>query len=210
MTRQLQAGMPLPALVDNLARSGWGVLAEDGMHGVRAALRALADLVHPSSGRGTATAVQLAIRMGYSHDNDARHTRRCLHALEEAGILRWRRGGVVEGRPQPGEFHIDKRRVVALIYQARRWKDAALAAIAEDVRARIAKWRLYTIRSRNHRPLSNQPDTTSSPPTLREELPAPTAAEVPPPARGSALSVAAALARSQIRPMRRASNARYG
>ena len=111
----LTAYRPTDSLMTSLARAGWGDLTGRQLQGVRSTLRALVDLLPHRAGQGEATAAQIADASGLSE----RWTRRCLHLLEDAGLIRWDRGGVAYGRPQPSAFRIVKTALVALIKGAR-------------------------------------------------------------------------------------------
>lgn len=131
------AAWPTPSLLTSLSRAGWGDLTGRSMQGVRSTLRGLADLLPHASGEGLATAQQIAETAGLSE----RWVRRCLHLLEDAGVIRWVRGGVAAGTPLPSWFRIDKRALVELILRARPVADAARA-----VRARVTRTRVATLR----------------------------------------------------------------
>ena len=111
----LTAHRPTDSLMTSLARAGWGDLTGRQLQGVRSTLRALVDLLPHASGQGEATAAQIADASGLSE----RWTRRCLHLLEDAGLITWHRGGVAYGRPQPSAFRVVKTALVALIKGAR-------------------------------------------------------------------------------------------
>ena len=129
------AHAPVPALVTSLARAGWGDLAGREWQGVRTVLRALVDSLPHRSGEGFVTEPQVAQRAGLS----LRWTRRCLHVLEDLGVIvQWRRGGVIAGRPAPSWLRLSKRLLVALIEAARPLREAANAARRAQTLARLA------------------------------------------------------------------------
>lgn len=132
---RLTAGAPALVLVDALARAGWGMLA-DHWRGVRITLRTLAGMAD-RAGVVRATVTQVADRSGYATGSDARHSRRCLLLLVDAGLVEWTPGGLVAGRPVPGVFVIVRRRLVALLAPARAAFDDVLAARAAVRDARI-------------------------------------------------------------------------
>ncbi|XCB29631.1 hypothetical protein RQN30_10670 [Arcanobacterium hippocoleae] len=90
MSRCLTARAPLPSLLRSLSRAGWGSLIEE-IPGVRLTLRGLSDLVEDYSARALVTAVQLADVTGLCE----RWVRHSLSRLEELGIIRWVRGGLL-------------------------------------------------------------------------------------------------------------------
>lgn len=141
------AAWPTPSLLTSLSRAGWGDLTGRHMQGVRSTLRGLADLLPHGSAEGLATAQQIAETAGLSE----RWVRRCLHLLEDAGLVRWVRGGVSNGTPLPSWFRIEKRAVVALIELARPVANAARAARTAVTRERLAKFRWIQPRDRQTR-----------------------------------------------------------
>lgn len=128
------AGWRSDQLVTSLVRSGWGDLRGHHLGGVRDTLRALVDLLPWQSGEGLVTAAQVADAASLSE----RWTRRCLHLLEDAGIIRWTRGGVTNGKPLPSHIRIAKRVLVELIGGARPMLAAIQRARAERTAARLA------------------------------------------------------------------------
>lgn len=112
---------PLPVLIRQLARAAWGDLGGREWQGVRTTLHALSDSLPDKKAEGTATVPQIAQRAGLS----TRWVARCLAALEDLGVIRWQRGGAVEGRPVPSLFRVVKKRLVELIEAARPRQDAA-------------------------------------------------------------------------------------
>ncbi|MCI7688936.1 MAG: hypothetical protein MSQ68_00980 [Trueperella pyogenes] len=115
MAKEPTAYWPTPSLIRSLSRVGWGELSGREFQGVRSTLRALADLLPDKSGKGAATAYQISEASGLSE----RWTRRCLNVLEDMGIIKWDRGGVVDGRPAPSWFTIVKNALVVAIHKAR-------------------------------------------------------------------------------------------
>jgi len=135
---------PVPSLLRSLARAGWGDLSGREWQGVRSVLRALCDSLPDRSGEGHVTEPQIAQRAGLS----LRWTRRCLHVLEDLGIVAsWRRGGIVNGRPTPSWLRLSKRALVALVEAARPLREAADAARRSETRQRVAGV-LWAVRSR--------------------------------------------------------------
>lgn len=133
-TARLTAGAPLAVLVKHLARAGWGDLAGVDAKGVRAALRALADLLPAGSASGRVTAPQIAASAGYSE----RWMRSRLELLEAADVITWTRGGVVAGRPVPSLIRVHKRVLLDLVLAARTIRDAVVRKAAAATRERLA------------------------------------------------------------------------
>lgn len=147
MKPQPTAAWPTDSLATSLSRAGWGDLSGRSMQGIRSTLRALIDLLPHRSGEGLATAPQVADAAGLS----LRWTRRCLHMLEDAGIISWTRGGVVAGKPTPGVFRVRKRVLVALIGGARPMLAAVQRARAEQTALRLRGVRFLKARGRQTR-----------------------------------------------------------
>jgi hypothetical protein len=84
------------------------------------------------SGEGEATLFQIACASGYTE----RTTRAALKDLEALGLIEWDRGGIYRGKPIPSFFRIVKKKLVALIRNARRELSARETAhyLARDVR----------------------------------------------------------------------------
>jgi hypothetical protein len=191
----LAAGAPAPVLLHSLERAGWGDLAGADLRGVRVTLGALVRLLPHGSGEGHATAEQIAAAAGYS----VRWTRRCLHGLEEIGLLRWDRGGIANGKPQPSRFRLDKRTLLALVQIARRTREAALAALRDTTANRIHGLRVLNLRSRTHKRRSVHVELTASLPPYGEVSAPPGSRNVPQPAPTDRHNEHAAAARAAIR-----------
>lgn len=144
------ASWPLPRLVSAIARAGWDELAGRRGGGYRAVLRALADLLPERSAVGLVTAPQIADAAGITE----RWARHILTGLEEAGVIVWTRGTIVEGRPQPSLIKVSKKVLAALVHRSRSTKDARLAARAAETSKRIRETlRMRTLyRSQRRRP----------------------------------------------------------
>jgi len=125
---------PLPSLLLSLRRAGWGDLTGREWQGLRSTLDGLASLLPHGSGQGWATAEQVATSAGLS----SRWVRTRLAQLEAMGVIEWRRGGIVAGKPAPSWFRIAKAVLVELIRAARPMKDVKDAARRVATHARIA------------------------------------------------------------------------
>lgn len=172
------AAWPVDALVGALGRSGWGVeLDGRAGQGVRSALRALVDLLPHGSAAGKVTVDQVADVAGLS----SRWTRRCMHVLEDLGILTWTRGHIERGRPRPGYVMLCKRRIAELVNNLRRGTRMTDRRKSRDAatRDRLAKLGNRTIRPRQRRnPLSVHAELSAHPSLHREET-GPTGTPVP-------------------------------
>ena len=169
---------PTPSLIRSLSRAGWGTLGGHSMKGVRATLRALVDLLPDKSGYGSATAWQLAHAAGQSD----KWTRGCLKVLEDMGVIKWTRGGIIDGRPEPSFFQIVKSALVDLIKTARHASDTARKDHKKKTDERLATLKPHVTifngkRSRrsNHAELSSNlrppyGGTSSNVPTERKSI----------------------------------------
>lgn len=170
-TPMINAGMPLPRLLQALSAVRWGELGVHSAQGLRAALRGLVDLLPRLSATGDTTAHQVADRISYG----IRWTRELLGALEDMGIITWQRGGILDGRPTPGHIRVHKQILVDLIYAARPVHDARLRARSRETAERIrTTLRVRTIRRTAktrgaQNPLSNHEELSTALPPLRGE-----------------------------------------
>lgn len=127
-------GWRLPALVDALARAGWGILAGRQGGAVRSILRALAQHLPDGSATGLVTVPQIADMAGLGE----RWTRDTLGVLERAGIITWTRGGIIDGRPRPSIIRVNKRAIAGLVNDARRRHACTLRGRASSFARRLA------------------------------------------------------------------------
>lgn len=156
------AAWPLPRLVSALAKAGWGDLHGRAGGGVRGVLRALCDLLPHGAAVGHVTAPQLADAAGLQE----RWTRSCLAVLEDAGVITWTRGTIIDGQPRPSLIRVSKRALAALVNTARRQADGRLAQRRSDTAHRIRT----TLRARTiYRARKHGPDKQRNPP-VRAEL----------------------------------------
>jgi hypothetical protein len=124
-----------PSLVRSLSRAGWGDLAGREFQGLRTTLHALTASLDDRSGQGMVTVAQVAQRAGLS----LRWTRRCLHVLEDLGVIaEWRRGYVAGGRVVASWIRLSKQVLVDLVDAARPLREAADAARRRITAARVA------------------------------------------------------------------------
>jgi hypothetical protein len=136
-------------LMTSLANSGWGELSGRAMQGVRSTLHALVATLPYGSGAGRATAYDVAMRAGLS----LRWTARCLHLLEDLGLIEWTRGGITiesasrrQGRP--GWFRIVRTRLVELVLLARPINDENVRAYRAATLERIRSIKTKYVRTR--------------------------------------------------------------
>lgn len=141
---RLTAGSPLPLLVGALGRAGWGPLGQRSYQGLRALLRALADMLPARAGQGLTTQAQLADELGYT----PRHVQDLILLAEEIGLVSYRRGQVWEGIPNPGFIRVHKSMIVDLIRAARPAHDQATRDRNHRTRLRVLRCTLKNLRSR--------------------------------------------------------------
>lgn len=196
----VSAGWPLDRLVSALARAGWDDLTGRVAGGVRATLRALADLLPHGSALGEVTANQIADASGLCNS----WTRRCLSVLEDMGIITWTRGGITDGRPIPSIIKVSKQAVADLANRARRSLPPRLEerATATARRVRDTLRTRSTMHRRPRRPARTKHVATTAllsktlPPRGEEPKASGPRSEQPPPPRGTRLAAfRAALAR---------------
>ncbi|MFP7697036.1 hypothetical protein [Trueperella sp. LYQ143] len=152
----LNARAPLPSLLRSLSRAGWGELTSE-IPAVRLVLRGLSDLVNDYSGRALVTATQVADVTALSE----RWTRHALNRLEELGLIRWVRGGIIHGKPTPSFIEVSKRALIDLIRKARATIEELRAMRKVRTAQRLSKisphsviWGRYSRRS-DHAELTN-------------------------------------------------------
>ncbi|MDD7554552.1 MAG: hypothetical protein PUJ91_07250 [Schaalia hyovaginalis] len=159
--------MDVLALVHALGKAEWGPLSGAEFRGVRVVLEALASIMFDEhrgrSATTVATAKQVRDRAAYSD----KWTRDSLHLLEDAGLVEWRRGGVIDGNPQPGRFRIVKSILCDWIEAARRRHDERMRRYIEETRARLRKLRKRTIPPRLRR--SDHAEAATNPPPSKGE-----------------------------------------
>lgn len=211
-----------PALMTSLANAGWGELAGRAMQGVRSTLHGLVATLPHGSAAGKATAYDVAMRTGLS----LKWTTRCLHLLEDLGVIEWTRGGITidsaaQRKGTPGWFRIVKRQLVALVVAARPLNDervaeyrAATLKRIHEIKTRYTRTRLKNQNRRSHHmEVSGDPahlagGSGGAPPRTTEDLstqalveaptaPAPVAADAAPPV-SEASAAALATIRQQI------------
>lgn len=140
---------PMPKLMTSLANAGWGELAGREMQGVRSTLHALMHALPYGHSAGKGTAYDIASRAGLS----LRWTARCLHILEDLGLIEWTRGGIDinnahDRKGRPGWFKIVKTRVVELVLLARPINDEKTRAYRAETLERIRSIKTRYTRTR--------------------------------------------------------------
>lgn len=156
------AGWKLPALLRSLARAGWGELGEHEA-GVVRVLQALSMHLPDGSAEGAVTQPDLADASGLS----VRWVRAMLHKLEDLGVVTVTPGGYMAGRKLPSYVRVNKRRVVALVLDARRRIAERIAerrrTTDERLAARESAGLPFSLpgRRRRHKRTSDLPEVSS-------------------------------------------------
>lgn len=140
----MTAHAPLPKLVDEISRLGWGDLAGREWGAVRALYRAFvsADGIHRLTAQGKASVPELARHAGIS----VRWATDRLHMMTAAGLIEHDEGGFTpDGDPYPSFWRVSKQAIVDMLEAAREQRDEAVRAAWVAMRARMAK--LHSLRA---------------------------------------------------------------
>ena len=128
------AGWPLPMLLQSLQNAytpGDGPLQR--RH--RNVLSALSARLPHKSAQGYATLPQLAGSASYC----VAWTAHALREMENGGYVEWHRGGIVDGKPRPSWFRVNKQALVELLPALRARYRQVVRARAEATAERLAK-----------------------------------------------------------------------
>ncbi|WP_425954496.1 hypothetical protein [Xylanimonas sp. McL0601] len=135
---RVRAGAPLPVVVREAHRSGWGELRGREHATTRAFLLAMSEVADPRSGDLTTTAHQTAERLGVH----PRTAQRALARMVELGLLvQTRRGGRAGDLAVPSRYRIVKGVLLALVRGAREALAARTATYLSAARERTTKLR---------------------------------------------------------------------
>lgn len=145
---KLHAGMSLQDIVNALARVNWGPLQGRSWAYRRMILQTLALMMREQKADYSAelitSARQLADRTGCCEKT----IRRCLHDMEDLGLIEWLRGGIWDGKPMPSVIKVIKARLVEWTLAWRPKFNAAQAALRAETLRRIAVLERARIRPR--------------------------------------------------------------
>lgn len=128
-------------LVMALAAADWGVLRPNRYKGARMVLTQLAGALKSrpravdAGGDLVLTVAEVAELAGYG----TRWTSDALGVLDGLGVIRWTRGAVIDGRPVPSRFVINRAELGRLVAEARPGHDAAVRARRAETAAKLAK-----------------------------------------------------------------------
>lgn len=158
------AALPLNTLVLQLGKAGWADLDTHHNSGLRKVLDALVKLLPHGSAAGKLTSAQVADVAALS----VKWTRHCLAELEALGLIEWRRGSIIKGRPQPGYVRVVKTVLAALARKARGYLDDRRTARRTATHERLQQLRCTHINNnRSRNPLSVHAELTSPLPFLK-------------------------------------------
>lgn len=165
MSQTLNASYPLPSLLTSLSNAGWGSLAGRSNAGLRTTLTALERRLPRKSAAGRVTVAQIADTAGLSE----RWARRCLYQLEDLGLIRWHRGMIIDGRPQPSHITVIKKRIVNLIRAARGEMTRRVAERNRAFNERLSQLRNRTLPPNRRKKVTPRAELSADLTTLKSE-----------------------------------------
>ena len=155
--RRLHAGMGLRRILTALSHIGWGPMRGHEFGCSRAILEALSLMMHAAKADYTASIDTTRLQIAKRASCDPRTVTRCMAWMEDAGVVEWHRGGIVNGAPRAGVVRVVKRTLVEWVLAYRTASDAEDARRNAETRLRIQRYRLFRNRPRRPEPtpLSN-------------------------------------------------------
>lgn len=148
--RRLHAGMGLRRILTALSHIGWGPMRGHEFGCSRAILEALSLMMHAAKADYTASIDTTRLQIAKRASCDPRTVTRCMAWMEDAGVVEWHRGGIVNGTPHAGVVRVVKRTLVEWVLAYRSASDAEDARRNAETRLRIQRYRLF--RNRPRRP----------------------------------------------------------
>lgn len=148
--RRLHAGMGLRRILTALSHIGWGPMRGHEFGCSRAILEALSLMMHAAKADYTASIDTTRLQIAKRASCDPRTVTRCMAWMEDAGVIEWHRGGIVNGVPRAGVVRVVKRVLVEWVLAYRTASDAEDARRNAETRLRIQRYRLF--RNRPKRP----------------------------------------------------------
>ena len=151
-------------LVVELAAADWGALRPNRYRGARMVLTQLAGAMKSRpravDGRGVLvlTVADVAELAGYGD----RWTSAALRVLDGLGVIGWTRGAVIDGRPVPSRFVINRAELGRLVAEARPGHDAAVRARRAETAARLRKLGARYLNPGRYRRTSEQVESDST------------------------------------------------
>lgn len=133
----LHAGMSLQDIMNALARVNWGPLRGRAWAYRRMVLQTLALMMREQKADYSAELVTSAQQVADRAGCHEKTIRRCLHDMEDLGLVEWRRGGIWDGRPMPSVIKVIKSRIVEWALAWRPRFNAAQAKLRAETLRRI-------------------------------------------------------------------------
>lgn len=150
--RRLHAGMGLRRILTALSHIGWGPMRGHEFGCSRAILEALSLMMHAAKADYTASIDTTRLQIAKRASCDPRTVTRCMAWMEDAGVVEWHRGGIVNGSPRAGVVRVVKRVLVEWVLAYRTASDAEDARRNAETRLRIQRYRLFRNRPRRPEP----------------------------------------------------------
>lgn len=144
----LHAGMSLQDIVNALARVNWGPLRGRAWAYRRMVLQTLALMMREQKADYSAELITSARQVADRTGCCEKTVRRCLHDMEDLGLVEWRRGGIWDGRPMPSVIKVIKARLVEWTLAWRPKFNAAQATLRAETLRRIGVLERARIRPR--------------------------------------------------------------
>lgn len=141
--RKLHAGMGLRRILTALSHIGWGPMRGHEFGCSRAILEALSLMMHAAKADYTASIDTTRLQIAKRASCDPRTVTRCMAWMEDAGVVEWHRGGIVNGAPRAGVVRVVKRVLVEWVLAYRTASDAEDARRNAETRLRIQRYRLF-------------------------------------------------------------------
>lgn len=166
---RINAGMDIRKILAALSRIGWGPMRGTEFGASRQILTALVHVMEDQKSTLTASCTTTSRQLAKRASVSLRHAGRCLHWMEDAGVIEWYRGGIRSGSPTPGMMRIVKKKLVEWILAFRRRSDAEDRKRNAQTRLRLQQYRIHR-NNQTPKPAHNaHVDMMSPHPSLRDE-----------------------------------------
>lgn len=144
----LNATMRVGDILAALARVNWGPFRGRAWAYRRIILQTLAIMAREQKADLTAEVIGSAPQISDRAGCHEKTVRRCLHDLEDLGLITYQRGGIWDGKPQPSIIRIVKARLVELTLAFRPRHDKTLEDRRRETLARLATLEKARVRPR--------------------------------------------------------------
>ncbi len=145
---RLNASMRVGDILAALARVNWGPFRGRAWAYRRIVLQTLAVMAREQTADLAAEVIGSASQIADRAGCHEKTVRRCLHDLEDLGLITYQRGGIWDGKPMPSVIRIIKARLVELTLAFRPKHDKALEERRRETLARLALLERARIRPR--------------------------------------------------------------